>query len=733
MVSYYDLPEHCAWHLLSDKEAAVLYEEIRKCSEDFEYFARNYAWITEKTGADIPFSLWESQEMVYETIKRLKARGRGVKLLIVKGRQLGISTLIEAIIAWISMFSPNSRGLVVSYDPKHAAYLFGIILHIYDQLPWWLRPMIGSREYQDQIHLINPDPDLRRLNPGLNSRITVQGASQYAGIAEGHTINSAHVSEFSSYPPDRARKIISGDFRWALPDAPNTFAVLETRVRQASRFTERLWESMMQLGDMASWYPLFLPIYFDKSHFIAPAAGWKPDKTELSVKERAGEEWCTCSGCGQVRASAFGGESTVGTTCQDCRTGTYTPYVLQDGQMRWLWEQRLNAEALGEKAVMEMKQSLATNPQEAFQYVSETLFSRSSLDWVSKATRPELALGYMAADGTFHAPLKQHGGEDTPICRAQGCKENHAGEANRFLKIWYPPVKGRKYAMGVDVASGMGGLHDYSVIWVNQIGDSQEPDIQVAMYRCNSISAWHFADVVNSVGRWYNNALAIVDYTNYQTTGDRLMQYHQYPNLYRWKNPDSENFFTSRFHWVWNSKNKESSWTVLDGRLQDHCLVPKDSVFAREVRHYQRNPDGTIGAPNSKEDDGLDGDFEKVFDDTVSAAIQCVVGSHDLDYRRSGQAMADQPEGLRDSKAWKGTCARCTKSFDAATACERDRCPSCGSPMLGWKKTVADKLDLGFNWDELGGPSAAARDRFGTSQDFSFGERKGSSEYGQAS
>jgi hypothetical protein len=539
-------------------------------------------------------------------------RGRGVKLLIIKARQLYTSTFVEAYIAYLTQFNPNNRGLVVSYDETHAGKLFGIILHIYDQLPWWLRPMIGTRKYEEGIHLINPDTNLRRMEPGLNSRITVQGATQNVGIAEGETINSAHLSEIGSWDPAKARKIIVGDFRWALPDEPTTTAILETRVRQASKFVERLWESQVELGDVATWHPMFMPIYFDKSHFVPPRAGWVPDKPELAVKERAAEEWVICHSCGQIRPADFGGTSMAGMACRDCKTNAYTPYILQDGQMRWLWEQRLNAEKMGEKAVMEMQQSLATNPQEAFAHVTETVFSKQAREWVSNTTRTGyLAKGYMSSDGKFHAPRRQKGttGSDeikeSAQCWTQDCPTDHTGEHDRYLTIWQPPIPGVKYAISADVAAGYGGSADYSTVIVSKLGQLPQPDIQVAAYRCNTISAWHFADLVNALGRWYNNALAIVDYTNYQTVGDRLLNFFHYPNIYRFILPDAVTQNSNRWHWVWNNKNKEGGWQVLDGWLRDHSFIIKDPVLAKELRHYQRLPDGTLGAPDSKDEDGL--------------------------------------------------------------------------------------------------------------------------------
>lgn len=719
LIQYFDQPERGGWHLLTDREASVLHDEIRRCAEDFPYTCRNYYWITTKDGSDTLLKFKDTQEMVWETIRWLRLRKpNGVRLLIIKARQLYISSFAEALLAYETQFNPNNRGLLVSYNQRHAAKLFQMILHIYDQLPWWLRPMIGSRKYEEGIHLINPEPDLRRLEPGLNSRITVQSAEQDVGVAEGETVNTSHLSEFGSWDTKKARKVIHGDFRWALPDAPNTLAILETRVQKASKFAERLWEGNVALGDIATWHPLFIPIYFDKSHFIPPRQGWKPEEHELNVKARAAEEWRVCDKCGQIRPASFGGVDLAGIPCRDCKEGTYTAYTLQDGQMRWLWEQRLNAEKAGEQAVVEMQQSLATNPQEAFASVTDTIFSKTARDWVAATTRSGyLALGYMAEDGVFHAPLIQYG-EESAQCRASGCKQDHRGETTRYLKIWQPPIKGCRYAVSVDVGAGYGGARDYSVIVVTRLGQAPEPDIQVAGYRNNKISAWHLADLANSIGRWFNNALMVVDYTNYQTVGDRLLNYYHYPNLYRWINPDAVNQSSYRWHWVWNGKNKESAWQVLDGWLRDHSLIMKDPDFAKELRNYQRLPDGTLGAPDAK-DDELGDEFEKIHDDYVTAAMQGVVASHQRDPRRPMEVVSTQEEGLRPGD-WRGSCLKCEKTFNAHAPGERERCPFCGSIWLKWKLEREEK-NPGFNFEEMGGVPGHERDRYGAPTELNFG------------
>jgi hypothetical protein len=275
----------------------------------------------------------------------------------------------------------------------------------------------------------------------------------------------------------------------------------------------------------------------------------------------------------------------------------------------------------------------------------------------------------------------------------------------------------------VDPSHGKGRSGDYAVINVVAIHRAPQADIQVACFRCNTIDAHHLADVANAIGRWYNNALMIVDYTNLQTTGDRLRIDLLYPNLYRWVMPEAVKQQSNKWHWGWNHKNKESACQTLDAWLKDHSLIAKDPVFAKELRHYQRLGDGSLGASDAKDKDGLGDDFEKLHDDTVTSMMALIVAAHQNDPRRQAdQPAVPQQNGLRGPGEWRGTCVRCTKSFDAQAPQERDRCPFCRSPWLKWKMDRAeDGPPLGFKFDDMGGMPGVVRSNGSASEEFSFG------------
>lgn len=76
------------------------------------------------------------------------------------------------------------------------------------------------------------------------------------------------------------------------------------------------------------------------------------------------------------------------------------------------------------------------------------------------------------------------------------------------MNVYEEPVDGGVYVMGVDTAMGNAG--DYSVVQVIKI-EGEGKYRQVAVYRRNTIQAEDFAEVVNGICEWYNNALYVVE------------------------------------------------------------------------------------------------------------------------------------------------------------------------------------------------------------------------------
>lgn len=351
LIEYFDRREIRAggWERLASKpgELKVVMGEIERSRKDFSYASRNYFWITNKYREDVPFKLWPSQELLLEKVNELKAKNKPQKLIILKARQLGFSTLIEAMIAWRTIFYSNVNSLIVSHAPHHAAFLFTIMTHILEKLPWFLAPMIRSHKIEEGLVLENADPENSGQHPGLNSRVVVQAANQLTGVGQGYRISACHASEIADWDDNAARQILEGDLAYALADNVETFAFIETTAKGSGRYFHKMWENQVELGEEAEWMPCFFPAFMEKGRTVVVLPeNWKPDDPEITLRNKIRAQWLQCDNpdCARFRETVHNKINLSDSLCPVCRKGIMTPYELTNGQLAWMKGKRLNAQ-----------------------------------------------------------------------------------------------------------------------------------------------------------------------------------------------------------------------------------------------------------------------------------------------------------------------------------------------------------------------------------------------------
>ena len=108
-------------------------KEILKCGKDPVYFINNYAKISHPMHGLIPFKLYDYQADLVEYFNDYRFN------LILKARQLGISTITAAYIAWIMMFHRDKNILVIATKFGTAANLVKKVKHMIKNLPDWMK------------------------------------------------------------------------------------------------------------------------------------------------------------------------------------------------------------------------------------------------------------------------------------------------------------------------------------------------------------------------------------------------------------------------------------------------------------------------------------------------------------------------------------------------------------------------------------------------------------------
>ncbi|MBD3263396.1 hypothetical protein GF374_03385 [Candidatus Woesearchaeota archaeon] len=113
-------------------------KEYLTCKNDFDYFCNKYIKI-EIPGQDILLKPYERQSALIKKIERER------NVLVLKSRQIGISTIIQAYSAWLAVFYDNAVIGIISKDFKEATDFARAIRGMVEKLPDWMKPSKGSQ------------------------------------------------------------------------------------------------------------------------------------------------------------------------------------------------------------------------------------------------------------------------------------------------------------------------------------------------------------------------------------------------------------------------------------------------------------------------------------------------------------------------------------------------------------------------------------------------------------
>jgi DNA-directed RNA polymerase subunit RPC12/RpoP len=662
---------------LTTAEEALIAQELAKCKRDFAYAAGNYFWLSQtKTAEKMLFDIDQmpAQEILLSLIFDFWKKGLPARIMVHKARQLGISTVCEGLMGWKMLFFRDQIAMIVAQDPKQAAHLLGIATYIYDNVPWWMHPMQGSREIKELLVLDNPDERERRKNPGLHNYLIANACNKMSSFGQGKALHCLHVSEVASFRPEnRAEEIIDGDLLYALPDAPGTFAVMESKPKGVGGYWYGLWQDYSKQGIEAQFYPLFIPCFAEKNRRRKAPAEFVPSEEEVKMSEDYSIGWHKCVKCGKMISTAYVDHP----VCLYCGSAEHNPIFLDNDQVYW-YRHMKEAVEKDRSRYRKFLQEMAVTAEEGFQVSGEQVFPDDALHYLERTVNWRGKRGFFDENLEFHYAERTAEPDGTISIHCPICTQNHTDEEYPLF-VWEKPVKGYHYVFGIDVAEG-GEEGDWSVIHGLRIGYGLEPDTQVLEWR-GQVDAVELAQVVYLLGKAYNNALVAME-VGTASGGGELCQWELtgkmgYQNIFRWKNYDSKNPVTNKFGWVTNARTRPMLITNGIRWLRGKIWKPQSPNFLKEVRTFVRDEEHAKAKAVSG-----------TFDDVVIASLMAIFCAHESDFDPNTNRLMIPKGRLRGVDGaqlnWTCECA-CGNTWDVADP-RGEICMKCGSPVLNAKR-----------------------------------------------
>ena len=529
---------------MSKKEQLFYY----KLKNDKKWYIENFLKIRDKTATIVPFILNKAQNIVLDIMKEDEKRGKPKRYIVLKARQMGLSTLFEGLIFQDTSTHENKNSLIIAHEEQASTNLFNMSKLYYENIPDVIKPM---KKYANGKNLTfeNPETDdeKKAQNPGLRSRISIATAG--AGeVGRSATYHNIHASEVAFFPD--AKTTMLGLLQ-AVPDQPNTLVVLESTANGVGDWFHEMWQKA-ERGEN-DFTPIFLPWHI------------QPEYTRPFYTEAEKEQFI--SEVSVITKNASGEE--IRTYELDLKE----KFNLTWEQLNWRrWTMKNKCQ--GDEILF--MQEYPSTPEEAFISSGRPKFSIQSLKKYQTITKPPIKRGY----------LHQKEG-----------KIEFVEDPKGYVSIWKEPVPDGYYCVGADVAEGL--VHgDYST---GLVGDSN----------FDIVAKWHghidpdlFGVELVKLAKYYNDAYLGVESNNHGLTTLSTIKKEEYWNLFFTKNYDKiSDTMTQKLGWQTTPRTKPFMIDKLAEFVREHHLGIYDDEIIGEMYTYVIEDNGRTNAQNGCHDD----------------------------------------------------------------------------------------------------------------------------------
>lgn len=225
-------------------------EKLIKVLKSLPLFAKNFLVIHDKSGAEQFFVFNRAQQYIYERLEaQMKATGK-IRALVLKGRQQGVSTLIQAYYFHKTVTKRGKKSFILTHHADSTRALFEM-----------------TKRYSENLDKdLFPQPDKKNDNTlmyeGLGSGYRV-GTAGSVEVGRGMTNQYLHLSEYAFYKD--AAKIGMGLMNTVAEIADTAIIKESTANGQSNDF----YSDWMEAKNGKSRYQaIFVPWYWQDEYCI---------------------------------------------------------------------------------------------------------------------------------------------------------------------------------------------------------------------------------------------------------------------------------------------------------------------------------------------------------------------------------------------------------------------------------------------------------------------------------
>ena len=229
---------------------------MNKYYNDFELWCKECVTITDKlSGQQIPFTLNAPQRRVLKTMEQQRLSGKPIRLIMLKARQWGGSTLVQTYMAWMQLVRHTGwNSLICAHVKDASANIRGMYSRLLRQYPSELKE--GNTKEWSFV------PFEKSINishiPARDCQVAIATAQSPDGVRGGN-YSMAHLSEVAFWGDDdwqTAEKIVR-TVSGSIALEPETLIVMESTANGEGNFFHGEWKRAV--AGKSDKTPIFVP------------------------------------------------------------------------------------------------------------------------------------------------------------------------------------------------------------------------------------------------------------------------------------------------------------------------------------------------------------------------------------------------------------------------------------------------------------------------------------------
>ncbi|WP_455498218.1 hypothetical protein [Coprobacter sp.] len=526
---------------------------------DFEFWAIMFVRIKNKAGdADIPFRLNRPQRRLLTELEDMRIKKLPIRLILLKARQWGGSTLVQMYMAWIQLVHrKNWNSVICGHLKDSAANIKGMYSKLLENYPPWLLRGKKPLKFQPYEKMSNTS-----IIAETGCKVTI-GSAETPESIRGADAVMAHLSEVAFWPRTRLKspESLIRSVCGSVALLPDSVVVLESTANGTGNYFHQECERAKR-GESDKRF-LFVP-WFEIEMYSVPVEDY---------------------------------ETLIGSL---------------DDYERNLWNKGATLEAIAwyrmkRKEYSNHADMMAEYPSddvEAFNHTGERVFDIRQVQKLRELCRPADKTGEIYGKATFGKSA------------LEGLRFRE--EPGGLLQVWALPDSDRsvkdRYLVVVDIG-GRSCKADYSVIVVYDrywmmYGGVPEVVAQWRGHIDHDLLAWKAAQIA----AFYHRALLVIESNTLETehTDGEHTEYildtlsDHYTHLYA---RASAEIIRSHAPSRWGFHMNRSTKTMVVNHqilmLRENGYVERDIQACYEHDVFERKANGSFGAMEGHHDDIL--------------------------------------------------------------------------------------------------------------------------------